>query len=72
MEWINYKDEKPPVDGKQFLALLKGQFALCQWHTDEDKLYFNWLPADHAGFEIDEEFQRKLTHWVKLELPKDY
>lgn len=77
MKWIKISNphivrEELPKD-KQFLALWKGQFGICEFNEDEDFFCLCLLPAQMAGImNVSREREGKFTHYALLEYPEDY
>ncbi len=58
---------------KPFLVLWKGAICLCEFDVEIDRFFIGMMPASYLGFwKLDVERESKMTHWVELQLPKDY
>jgi len=61
-----------PLDSP-FLCLWKGTVCICEYEEEEDHFYIGMMPACNLGFwKLDRERERKITHYMRLELPDDY
>lgn len=88
MKWNKSEEVAPPIDGKAYLGLVKGNPCIWQYNdgidwqdknkpVDENQkgFWFCCLPADYEKsqkWNDEERFLYKLTHWAKIELPEDY
>lgn len=58
---------------KPFLCLWKGVICLCEYDQDIDRFFIGMMPISYLGFwKLDIEREKKITHYMILDLPEDY
>ena len=56
-----------------FLALWKGAICLAEYDDEEGRFYIAMMPAGMAGImKVEQERERKFTHFCELKMPEDY
>lgn len=73
MKWIEIRDRSELPRDKVFLGLWKGAICLCEFDENDQRFYICMMPACTSGImKVDQEREGKFTHYMLIDLPKDY